>query len=1190
MNETLPVQETEEGGVTPPSLMDHMREIWYQPISFDVWSDKYRQNDEQTMEDSLRRVAYEIMEDEPEELREKTLRYMLERAWNPGGRVHAGAGTSKNVTLQNCYLLQTIQDSMSSIMETLSQAAITQQAGGGIGMDFSTLRPNGALVKGHNTESSGPVSFMHMWNSMCGTIMSAGNRRGAQLSALAVWHPDIIEFITAKQTAGVLTNFNVSVAVTDPFMEAVRNDLDWDLVFNKPRLDGNHVDTYETPTDHFLRDKRGGNTLYVYKRMKARELWDMMIQSTYEYAEPGVLFIDRINQLNNLNYCEDIRATNPCVSGETWVETEEGARQVTDLVGKKVRVRVDGKFWDTTEEGFFKSGTKATIKIETKCGRELVLTQDHLIMTESSSGKIRWVEAGKLLPDDQIVLSDHRSVSYPAFTKEDEKGYLMGNLVADGHIKSDNGNAILEIWNTPGTEPIKDFMEEVIIREFPARADFKGWQSPITDRNQPSEYYVQRMRNKAFDNYTAQLGLKSGNKKITPEIEKQSTGYCRHVIAGMFDADGSPQGSEVGGYSVRLSQICLPTLRTVQRMLGRLGINSTIYQYRRAPGWRLMPDGKGGKKKYWTQATHELVIHRENVRRFAALIPTKHAAKNERIAMMIRSNRRLTKKEPWRTKIRSTQIGDTIDVYDVQVPDLNFFDGNGVLIHNCGEIPLPPNGNCNLGAVNLAVMVRDPFTPRARIAWERLGDVVRVGTRFLDNVLDKSKYPLDAQVAESKAKRRTGLGITGLANLFMMLGLRYGSEESLKITDEIMSFIAKEAYLESSRIAGEKGSFGLFDKEKFLKSPMVKKLDERFNGEISKAIKENGIRNGVLLTIAPTGTTSIYYGYTSAGLEPVFQLEELERKVLRQDGGHDIKPAGDFGMMLYNRLTDGEKQDWMVSAMELSVEEHLSVQEVCQRWIDSSISKTINCPKDMPYEDFQQVYMSAYDRGLKGCTTYRPSGVRGSVYVEKDEGKEVENEGALVPAQETPKTASRHVVEARPRALSGTTYKVRWPNISEAFYVTINDVVDENGERHPFELFINSKSQVGSDYITALTRTISAILRQGRDAAFLIDELTGIQSEGGGMWKDGQYIPSLMAAFGHILREHFEGLGVLEPKPAKAQLAEKVEAEEAEEVTASSDIAASLSLAEICPSCGQRSYIPSSGCMVCSACGFSACG
>lgn len=812
-------QESEEGGIQPPSLLTHMTEIWNQKIAVDIWYDKYRNNDEKTMEDSLRRVAYAIMEDEPEELRKKTLRYMLERAWNPGGRIHAGAGTSKHVTLQNCYTLQRIEDSMVSIMETLNHAAITQQAGGGIGMEFSTLRPRGALVKGHNTESSGPVSFMHMWDSMCATIMSAGSRRGAQWAGMADWHPDVIEFIHAKQTKGVLTNFNISVMISEPFMDAVKNDLDWDLVFNRSRFDGIHVDSYKTPIDHPLRDTRGGNTLYVYKRMKARELWDMIIQSTYEYAEPGIVFIDRINQVNNLGYCENIRATNPC-----------------------------------------------------------------------------------------------------------------------------------------------------------------------------------------------------------------------------------------------------------------------------------------------------------------------------------------------------------------------------------GEEPLPPNGNCNLGAVNLAVMVRSPFTPHARIAWERLSDVVRVGMRFLDNVLDKSRYPLDIQDKESKAKRRTGLGVTGLANMFMMLGIRYGSEESLKVTDDVMSFIAKEAYLESSRIAKEKGSFTLFNEKKFLESPMVKRLDERFNGEISEAIKENGIRNGVLMTIAPTGTTSIYYGYTSAGLEPVFQLDELKRKVLRQDGGHDIKPAGDFGMLLYNRLTNGEKQDWMVSAMELSVEEHLSVQEVCQRWIDASISKTINCPKDMSYEDFQEVYMSAYDRGLKGCTTYRPSGVRGSVYVEKDAGEEAEKGTVPAPVQEAPKTASRHVVEVRPRTLTGTTYKIRWPNIAEAFYVTINDVVDAEGERHPYELFINTKSTSQIELYTALTRTISAILRQGRDAVFLIDELIGIQSEKGGIWRDGEYIPSLISEIGHVIRNHFEGLGILEPMPEKTKVVETVKENEAQSVIASSDIASTLSLAEECPSCGKRTYIPSSGCMLCSSCGFSTCG
>src|SRR5581483_1318585 len=202
----------------------------------------------------------------------------------PAGRILAGAGTERSVTLFNCFVMGTIADSMDGIFSALREAALTLQQGGGIGYDFSTLRPKGAPVRGVGADASGPVSFMEVWDAMCRTIMSAGSRRGAMMATLAIDHPDIELFIDAKRTPGRLSNFNLSVLVSDAFMAAVAADAPWDLRF-------------------------GGR---VHRTVKARELWARLMRATYESAEPGVIFIDRINAENNLAYCESIRATNPC--------------------------------------------------------------------------------------------------------------------------------------------------------------------------------------------------------------------------------------------------------------------------------------------------------------------------------------------------------------------------------------------------------------------------------------------------------------------------------------------------------------------------------------------------------------------------------------------------------------------------------------------------------------------------------------------------------------------------------------------------------------------------------------------------------------------------------------------------------------------------------------------------------------
>ncbi|BBU64080.1 hypothetical protein MSC49_40150 (plasmid) [Methylosinus sp. C49] len=261
-------------------------------ISQQIWDEKYRlkaptgEPIDLTVEDSWRRVARALAMAESDSAQwEETFYSALEDfKFLPGGRILAGAGVSRRVTLFNCFVMGTIEDDLDAIFSHLREAALTMQHGGGIGYDFSTLRPKGALVKGVGADASGPLSFMDVWNSMCGTIMSAGTRRGAMMATMRCDHPDIEAFVAAKADKTRLRNFNLSVLVTDAFMAAVDADRDWPLVF-------------------------GGE---VYRTIWARDLWDQIMRANYNYADPGVIFIDRINARNNLYYCETIAATNPC--------------------------------------------------------------------------------------------------------------------------------------------------------------------------------------------------------------------------------------------------------------------------------------------------------------------------------------------------------------------------------------------------------------------------------------------------------------------------------------------------------------------------------------------------------------------------------------------------------------------------------------------------------------------------------------------------------------------------------------------------------------------------------------------------------------------------------------------------------------------------------------------------------------
>lgn len=771
-------------------------------ISTSIWKDKYRYGSEASITETHRRIVDGVYAKDPERdvYAPLAVKAMEDWLWCPGGRIHAGAGTPKRVTLINCYVNRTMEDSMVGIMDALNVAAYTQQQGGGIGTGFSTLRPKGALVRRTGSVSSGVLPFMDMHHSMCSTIKSSGSRRGAMMATLACWHPDVPEFITAKQQKGRLTNFNVSVLVTDAFMKAIENDAAWSLGFNVPPHDTTTLKDVlpphhqENPTKQSWWKRMTGqppSDWFIYDAIPARKLWDMILRNTYDWAEPGVIFIDRINEQNNLDYAEYIHCTNPC-----------------------------------------------------------------------------------------------------------------------------------------------------------------------------------------------------------------------------------------------------------------------------------------------------------------------------------------------------------------------------------GEQPLPPDGDCNLGAVNLAKIVRDPFGEPS-VDFVALEQATTIGMRFLDNVLDVSLFPLESQQAEAQSKRRTGMGILGLANLLQQMKIRFGSPEAVELTRDIMRCQRDAAYWASVDLAKERGPFPLFDKDAFLAAPYIRKLPN----DLRDAIAENGIRNGVIQTIAPTGTTSIYYQNVSSGLEPTFSWKHF-RKVLQPDNSFAEFPVEDYGYRAY-RESGGDVSAmpaYMVTALELTVDEHLDMQAACQEFVDASISKTINCPADLPYEKFKDVYSRAYALGLKGVTTYRPSDVRGSVLSLESQSRTKAKPTAVI---------------ARPGKLVGATYKVRWPKIDSAFYVTINDHIGDDGVRRPFEIFINSKSVQHAEWIAALTRCISAIFRRGLDGGditFIVDELTQVFSATGGAFMNGGYVPSLVALIGQTVGEHMKEIGLIAVAPVQHP-----------EGSLDGSKPPLEAMGDICPSCNQPTLFSQEGCEKCS-CGYSSCG
>lgn len=556
-----------------------------QPIAAQIWRSKYQykrggENIDATLEETWTRVADGLAACETGD--DKALYSSIFNAafqdfkLLPAGRILSGCGTARNVTLSNTFVMRTIPDSVAGIMDTVKDAAMTMQMGGGLGFDFSTIRPAGTVVKGLDCPAAGPMGVMDICDAVCKMLVS-GMGRGAMMATMRIDHPDIDAFIIAKSNRSRLRNFNLSVMITDDFMDALQRDADWDLVW-----DGKVVQT-----------------------VKAASLWHSIMEQTYAAAEPGVLFIDRINAANPLNYLETIAATN-----------------------------------------------------------------------------------------------------------------------------------------------------------------------------------------------------------------------------------------------------------------------------------------------------------------------------------------------------------------------------------SCAEQPLPPNGTCPLASINLSRLISAPFTPSAKLDIIELRRLVGVAVRMLDNTIDVSRYALAAQAGMAQSQRRIGIGVTGVADAIAMLGAFYGSSKAVFLLSSWMQTIQNAAYLASAHLANERGAFPHYDAGKHQASPMFSALDE----DVRDAVKQYGLRNGALTTIAPTGTISMLAGNVSSGIEPIFATS-YSRTIISNNAQRRTERVADYAVWRYGRIYGEEAAlpQSIVVASDLTPSDHVKMQAAAQKWVDSGISKTVNCPEDISFENFKDVYLQAYAEGCKGCTTYRPNAVTGSV-------------------------------------------------------------------------------------------------------------------------------------------------------------------------------------------------------------------
>ena len=1110
-----------------------------------------------------------------------------------------------NQQLFACFVID-IPDSIEGIFESVRDAAVISKYGGGVGGNFGHLRERGADIKGGTGgKASGPVSFMETWNTMGSVVVQGGRRRAALMGMLPDDHPDIEHFMDAKVEEGKLSYFNISVCVSDELVAAAREKRAF-----------------------ALHSRSNGE---VVRTVQGADLWNKLCQNAWRRGDPGVFFIDRANDDNLLKMSDEFRieSTNPCVTGDTWVMTDRGPRQVLSLVNVPASLLVDGKTYETT--GFFPTGIKKVYELSTAEGQTLKLTADHKVCRISSLSRyareVEWVEASALVKGDLLLLNDQRSVKGWEGRFSENEGYLMGLLLGDGTLKEDK--AVLSVWQAgeasngdcAGVNAVMDRAYQCAL-SLPHRADFAGWM-PLPERN---EY---RLSIAAIKDAALSLGMAPGHKRITPKLESEtSSAFCRGFLRGLFDADGSVQGSCEKGISVRLTQSDLDTLKAVQRMLGRFGIVSAIYQNRGNASVSLLPDGKGGRKLYETRSQHELVISNDNIKVFSDLIGFEDSDKQRRLDDALAGYKRMLNRERFAVCFEALTPCGEAEVFDVQVPGINAFDANGLYVHNCGEQPLPTYTSCNLGSINLAKFVKPDEAGTPGFDEAAFVDQVYRSIYYLDLVIDATSYPLARIGERTKRIRPVGLGLMGLADAAILCGDVYGSESfdrcceklgarmasaALMATADIVSDLSKEPFSESFAVAK------LFEEEhrahggELFSRQWIEEMDlEAYRNFVAQmksrrsvpytllntlealpeflgadalpqlrrillALLEGRLRNSRRLSIAPTGSISMIFD-SSAGIEPNFAWN-WSRKVMRSDGdGWEVR---EYFHPLVTKQGMEELHTGMkisdpryVTAYDISTDEHVAVTGIFARYVDSGISKTVNLPNSATVDDVRRVYEACYDMGCKGITIYR-DGSRNDQPIEVK--KEAPSTVVKAEAEEKTKAETQPVKpEAKgAEAPAPTIYssKVRQRSTPIVYGKTIKDktpwgslwVTLNYDGNDPFEVFA-SLGKSGSE-LKAMTEAISRVVS------------IGLRS--GGHLED--FIGTLRGISGkeYWMFDCDDNEMVRSIPDAVALLLQKlIEPEQAKPGRSKSD--------KICPECGAPMEMVA-GCAYCFSCGYSPC-